>query len=407
MSEVSRATHLEEVADLLWPQPRRWAVRRSPTPAGNGSVQSFLVIPSARNPRLLVAADAGVGRAAVNNMHNGSKPRDWLRAAALARVLGTAAGRRLLRDRLEVYDREPTSEPDGSLQARLDEITGTETYWAMPVSRARANRKPVLQLLDRNGHAVAFVKIGTNELTRKLVRAEAGALRELPHRLSEVHVPEVIASTTWQSLDLLVLSPLPLASARSKPPRAQLESAARELAEIAGVRREPLVECSYWKRLGVRLRSAADPRSRELSRVWESLTDRWARASLAIGSWHGDWAPWNMAWNGDRLLVWDFERFEGDVPLGLDLVHFDLQTRILGPKAQPDEVITERRRNSPALLRAFDLGEQESRRVFTVYLLEIASRWITDRQDEAGASANLLDAMVRAARGVESYERRV
>ena len=44
------------------------------------------------------------------------------------------------------------------------------------LSPARANRKPVLQLLTPQGQAAGFAKIGTNQLTRELVTAEYEAL---------------------------------------------------------------------------------------------------------------------------------------------------------------------------------------------------------------------------------------
>ncbi|MGH3360095.1 MAG: hypothetical protein ACRDO7_14940 [Nocardioidaceae bacterium] len=397
MNTGTRARHLEEVADLLWPEPRRWVVHRNAESNDETPVQRFVIVPSARSPRLVVPAETGIGRAAVRNLHHGARMRDRLRAETLARLLGTALGRRVLRDRLDVYSAEPISRAGGSLQLLLDEITGTATFWAMPVSRARANRKPVLQLLDGEGHAVAFVKVGTNELTRGLVRAEAAALRDIPRRMSQLQAPEVISSTTWRSLDLLVLSPLPLAGAHGEPPRSQVEKSALELAEVAGVHRAPLPETSHWTRLGARLRSATDPRSRELARVWRSLTDRCTNAPLAIGSWHGDWAPWNMAWNGNRLYVWDFERFEREVPLGFDLVHYDLQTRILNPKVRQFDVILDRHRHAPELLQPFGVDAADSSLVFIAYLIEIASRWIADRQDAAGDWSAVLDAIVRAA----------
>jgi len=46
------------------------------------------------------------------------------------------------------------------------------------------------------------------------------------------------------------------------------------------------------------------------------------------GSWHGDWAPWNMANLAESLLVWDWERFATGVPMGFDAVHHELQKRI-------------------------------------------------------------------------------
>ena len=44
---------------------------------------------------------------------------------------------------------------------------------------ARANRKPVLQLLTARGEPAGFAKISVNPLTRDLIRAERAALDTL------------------------------------------------------------------------------------------------------------------------------------------------------------------------------------------------------------------------------------
>jgi hypothetical protein len=45
----------------------------------------------------------------------------------------------------------------------------------------------------------------------------------------------------------------------------------------------------------------------------------------AFGAWHGDFGPWNAAWGTDALEVWDWERFDPDVPVGLDAAHWRTQ----------------------------------------------------------------------------------
>ena len=44
---------------------------------------------------------------------------------------------------------------------------------------ARANRKPVLQLIAPDGETLGFAKLGIGPLTRRLVRAETTALSAL------------------------------------------------------------------------------------------------------------------------------------------------------------------------------------------------------------------------------------
>ena len=51
-----------------------------------------------------------------------------------------------------------------------------------PITGRRANRKPVLQLLDARGHTVAWAKIGVDALTSVLVKHEANVLASLCRR---------------------------------------------------------------------------------------------------------------------------------------------------------------------------------------------------------------------------------
>jgi hypothetical protein len=76
----------------------------------------------------------------------------------------------------------------------------------------------------------------------------------------------------------------------------------------------------------------------DLHRCLESLDDGGLRDQLAtllpsvdslapddalrVGAWHGDWTSWNMARSHDRVLLWDWERFETGVLQGLDHCHF-------------------------------------------------------------------------------------
>ena len=95
-------------------------------------------------------------------------------------------------------------------------------------------------------------------------------------------------------------------------------AAAYELAEQAGTPSGPVGDSSYLARLRHRVDTEVATEGRAvLSRALHHMDVHRADIALGFGRWHGDWAPWNMGWRGDRLQVWDWERSCTDVPARL------------------------------------------------------------------------------------------
>jgi hypothetical protein len=226
-----------------------------------------------------------------------------------------------------------------------------------------------------------------NPLTRSLVRAEHDALVLLGQaRLAEITVPQVLHYDTWRGLEVLVLSALPawLPPHRLRSPR--LVAAMTELAGVAGLRREPLATSCYLHRLRARL-AAADhtPERAALMQALGVITTRGGQETLALGAWHGDWSPWNMASTGDGLLVWDWERFATDVPLGFDGLHHQLQAEVVGARSDPQAAALRCLERAPRNLAPFGLSPAQARLTAVLYLTELATRYLADRQAQAGA----------------------
>ena len=105
-----------------------------------------------------------------------------------------------------------------------------------------------------------------------------------------------------------------------------------------------------------------------------------------MGSWHGDLTPWNCASVDGAVLVWDWERFDTDVPVGFDLLHFSLQASLARPgspsRNEPDALL------ASAAARLAPLGLNQDQATFTAvaYLIEIATRYLVDDQAAAGAN---------------------
>jgi hypothetical protein len=258
----------------------------------------------------------------------------------------------------------------------------------------RPNRKPVLQLIGRDGQAVGYAKVGWNELTRRLVRAEAGMLRRLgeagPRRFT---APDLLHQGRWRGLDVTVSSALPHALWRrgrryALPPVA----VTREIAALGGVEVAPLGESRWWAGLQDRLAPVRQGGGAALAATLERL-DGLGATPLAFATWHGDWGPWNLRATPGRLLVWDWERSGDGVPLGFDLLHFGYQTALQGLGRPPAAAAaTARDRAAPHLA---ELGQRPGveELLLDLYLLERLCRAaeaevsaVTGRPDTVGAA---------------------
>jgi hypothetical protein len=117
-----------------------------------------------------------------------------------------------------------------------------------------------------------------------------------------------------------------------------------------------------------------------LPRLHDRLVDD-ARP-MAVGCWHGDFGPWNMARGGDGMLeVWDWERFETDVPVGLDAAHYRVQIA-LSDETDPASVWPVLLREVKAVLTATGADPGDAARVAGWYLLSICARYRHDAGDD-------------------------
>ncbi|MGH3315390.1 MAG: hypothetical protein ACRDO0_04525 [Nocardioidaceae bacterium] len=392
-----RAAHLAEAGRLLWPAPARFVVQpsapRTMSPGSPGSpgspVSEFVLVPNAAQPRLLVPGrPRAVAAAAVRRYTSTSSRTARARLQVLSMLLATGFGQRLLRDRACVYADSTTDAPLDTIETYLRDVLGADVQVSMHIGPARANRKPILQVLDPGGETVAFVKVGINDLTRRLVRAEAASLVFLAGaRLRTLEVPPLLHHGRWQDNEVLVLGVLP--TWRRTPAREPvLRRAMLELAQVNGLTSmsQPLARSQYWQRLGRDVAALADDEARRsLGRVLHDLAPVAAATAVPLGSWHGDWTPWNMAARGQRLMVWDWERFTSGVPVGYDAVHYDLQHAVTRGGAAPEAAVHDTWSRSARLLEPFGIGPEQAPLVVASYLVEIAVRYLQDGQAGAGA----------------------
>jgi hypothetical protein len=379
----ARAAYLPELAALVWPPPADAVLRR-----GGGA--GYAVVPSAARPRLLVPAGSRHAAAsAIRHSTEAQGPRARLRRAVLASAFRAGLGPLAFRDRLVVE-----GAADG-LDSHLTEVLGRPALVSIHIGPARANRKPVLQLLGPRGEALGYAKLGVDPLTRALVDAEAAALARLATiPLGPVTIAESLHHGGWRGHALLVQSALPVRLPRATPADAPAAERAAMLAVAGclGTRRHGYAGSDYAKRLAAEVDAlGARPETARLRAVLETVAA--ADPVLAFGAWHGDWNGGNSAALADgRVLVWDWERFDADVPAGYDALHRRLQTAVTRAGAQPTDAARALLADAAGALAPFDQPAGAADLVAALYLVELAARYLRDRQAEAGARLGHVDA---------------
>jgi len=389
---ATQLEHLVETVQRLWPGHQVSLVRGS-RPGG----RELVYVPSSTSPRLLVPAGHRAAMSAAMRRYSHS-----LSSADRAGRLVVATGLRLgvgglLADRIRIT---PPAAGAESIESHLSDVLGRPVLVSLGVGSARANQKPVLQVLTPSGRSIAYVKVGDTPLTARLVRGEARALAAVGSRAwDRLETPRLFHLGSWHGLELLVISALDTIARPGPGPVLQPPlDALDELYDAFAAGAEPLAGTGYWRDLRAAAAEVADTAQRQR---YESSLARIGRAAgdtrVELTAWHGDCAPWNLAWRRGRVQLWDWERFATGVPRGLDRVHyvFNTMARAAGFSAEvADAALLGPHVRHPAC-------DAAGQRLLTVlYLASISARYLVGSQTATGevlrpATVVVLDALVR------------
>jgi hypothetical protein len=394
--ENRRPVHLR-MCELLWPPPAavtmydsgRRQRRSEPDAAGAEDAprtSELALIPSLRRTPLLVPADYRLAAAAIRHGTGQRSRAARLTTKLFSFSLASGLGEPVLRARIRI------SAPAGAetIETHLASVLSrdpADIRVSMYLGPARANRKPVLQVLTPDGQPLAFAKIGINPLTCELVRREQTALTTIGQAgLAGRTVPQVLHHDQWHGLEILVLSVVP-AWLHNRPLRpGELGAAMAAVSRVSGVHSGPVAGSSYLAQLRQRLgRASEGSEQAALLHALETLVSRAGGVELDFGAWHGDWSPWNMANTRRGLLVWDWERFTVGVPLGYDALHHRLQAELGPGHRAPLAAAAATPQYAAQLLAPFGATAAQAKVTGLLYLTDLATRYLVDQQARLGA----------------------
>ncbi|OLT16602.1 hypothetical protein BJF80_04365 [Serinicoccus sp. CUA-874] len=325
-----------------------------------------------RGPRRVTAA-------ALRHYKSPSTRRAQLTAVALG-VAGWLGAGGLVPTRLHVR------RPEHGLPARLSTAAGRPLHVGLTLGPPRANRKPVLHLLDGRGVTQGYAKVAVNDLTsRRLVREEE-ALRSLEGRdLGSLRHPKVVQAGDWHEHRYLLIEPVPTWSPRGVDPGVR-DAALRRLVGGFEQSEDVLASVPWWRALRARLGELGPtPLSDRLAALSEAAEDTWGSSSLRLGAAHGDWTPWNLATRGDTTYAWDWERFSTGVPVGLDALHYSFQSGVRLDGLTPQGSMSRLQHLATDLGEANGAHPTSGRMLVALYAIDLAERFVRHQQEKAGA----------------------
>ncbi|MFI6821606.1 hypothetical protein ACIBJE_11725 [Micromonospora sp. NPDC050187] len=375
------------VTRAVFPDPRlRLSVSREQPAATRrdaaGAVTvRYAVVPSVERARfLLPLASRRVGAASTWAYNALRPPRVRLNRLAVGLLAGVGATGAAGMPVLTVSVPAGVDPAEVLLVDHLATVLGGRLHAAIGIRPPDPHHKPTLQLFDDRGRPRGYAKIGWNDATRTMVRAEAAALRGLPRDGGDLpDAPRLLGEVGWGDLAVTVVEPMPAGVRGLRRPEEPRIAAMLAVARRGGAPgpARPLRGSPFLADLTTRAEAAGGP----VRDAVTALANRDGEVTLEFGDWHGDWVPWNLGTHRGRLIAWDWENGGTDRPVGFDLAHQGFQTALsLGgrPAAEAAEqmrILLDRQ--GPAL----GLDDVRRRLVGDAYLIEL---WLRTAELAAG-----------------------
>jgi hypothetical protein len=219
--------------------------------------------------------------------------------------------------------------PQAPLLTHLQGLLGqSDLTYAISLGAPGPHRTPVVQMMDTCGRILAYAKVGYDATSNALVQNEARVLQALaPARWQAFTLPQVLATDWWQDSFLCVLSAPPPPGGRVPARLTPLHlMALHELWTMQAVWR-PLPASPFWLTLTQRVRQVNHAYYRSILEQGMASAERWlARTALPFRFCHGDFTPWNLQRDGQKLRIVNWECAADTGPPLWDLCHFMFQT---------------------------------------------------------------------------------
>lgn len=184
--------------------------------------------------------------------------------------------------------------------------------------------------LRKNGVCSRFLKIPFTSQAKKLLINEKSALANLGSRAYQfIKLPKV--GLLLQQDAMLVEN---LRNKQSKHHESFTNLHALAIEELHHTNKSsfPLKQAAFWQQIQMTLNGKL-PKHKELQKLYQLCGELNSKIdpthNIVLASSHGDFTPWNMLVEDERLSLYDWELWSAQAPALFDFFHFHYQRGIL------------------------------------------------------------------------------
>jgi hypothetical protein len=373
MAVAVDAAHLSRLSAELWPKEDI-----APAPAAGGAAAGFArhaVLATGGTLTIVPIADRA---AAAGSMVRWTDATTWRESAMRAAGwvgLRTGLAAPLVRRLVDVRVHSAGGSPP-TLHEYLAAAVGVpRVVLSAAFGSPRPNQKPIVRIHAGDGATLGFAKVGWNELTTTLVEREAAFLTSAARRrLRRIRVPEVLHRGTWRDRHIVVAAPL-AGPPRWREPQPPGAAVLEEVAALDPILVAPVARSPYGRTVDRRLDALGADAAAAGRDAVAAIEDRWGALELRWGHWHGDWVPWNMRTTRDGVIVWDWERTAGGVPVGFDALHHHFHSRLDAARGGSVAALVMAVRDAGPALAALGVRTDAVPAVAALYALEMHLRF--------------------------------
>lgn len=270
------------------------------------------------------------------------------------------------------------------LQRILDKYSGySHSIFTGTVGK---NRKIIVEL--NNGcKSLVFAKVAISNTSKDLIQNEFHVLSKLKcENLTSIYVPTVLAYSEKELLEISNIKPK-----KCKQPSKLTDVQIVALTQINSINHKYV----QWKDMQAKFEIESLIENLKVKVIVDNGLDRQRidsylekisllhkiinnETSLSCGLAHGDFTPWNMYVNHEKLYIYDWELSKENMPVLFDLFHYIFQSEVMIKRSDYAYVKNEIGRvlgliSTKQLIRKFDVDININ---FIFYLIYISSYYI-------------------------------
>ena len=345
----SRQRMLEVVCRILAGASATGPASQAVAPARTAATE-YAAVPNLTSPRILVPLGTRQSGARSLSTYSAHKPLARAFKYVLQKGLSAGVAQPLLRQRVSILESNFTAATvpaNQSLRRYLAHALGrAEVFLGVWLGTPSPHQKPLFQVMDSDGRALGYAKIGWSQETIRIVKNEARALQRMAEiKFTGAGIPRALLSEDWTGYYVLLQSGPP--SDHWSPSRDITTCHVQFLLELnqTNATTAPLQASVWWRKMQDRVRSldaiGAAYDADLIEWALETCVIRFGETETCFGIKHGDFTPWNLLEKDQKLFVLDWEYAEDPSPAGSDLFHFAVQRATLVEEVQPKFIARE------------------------------------------------------------------